>query len=177
MKKGFTLLELLIVIAIIAILAVVVFVALDPLTRFRDARNAQRWSDVTAILDAIKLQQVDNGGSYFGALADSGIVAGTEYAILNADVTTGVTSCDDCAAVAATTDCLAFEEGTDDPIVMGYLPDSPMAPTSSDTSGIAWADHADDLTGYYMIKNTNGTVTVGSCEPDDAANNTITVSR
>lgn len=40
MNKGFTLIEILVVIAIIAILATVVFVALDPVTRFADARNA-----------------------------------------------------------------------------------------------------------------------------------------
>ncbi len=61
-KKGFTLLELLIVIAIIATIAVVVFVALDPLTRFVDARNIQRWQDIGSIADSIRLYQVDNNG-------------------------------------------------------------------------------------------------------------------
>ena len=66
--KGFTLIELLIVIAIIAIIAAVVFVALDPLTRFQDARDASRWSDTAALLSAIKVDQVDNGGSYLTAV-------------------------------------------------------------------------------------------------------------
>ena len=61
-NKGFTLIELLIVIAIIAILAAVVFVSLDPLTRFQDARDARRWTDVDAVLSAMKLDQVDQGG-------------------------------------------------------------------------------------------------------------------
>ncbi len=62
MKKGFTLIELLIVIAIIAVLAAVVFVALNPLQRFKETRNVQRWSDVDAIAGAIRLYQ--NAGSY-----------------------------------------------------------------------------------------------------------------
>ena len=41
-RRGFTLIELLVVIAIISILAVVVFVALDPVTRFQDARDSRR---------------------------------------------------------------------------------------------------------------------------------------
>lgn len=61
--KGFTLIELLVVIAIIAILAVVVFVALDPATRFADARNSRRWNDVNNLLTAVHECIVDNDGS------------------------------------------------------------------------------------------------------------------
>ncbi len=61
-KKGFTLIELLVVIAIIAILTTVVFVALDPVTRFADARNSRRFSDVNNILTAIHEYVVDNKG-------------------------------------------------------------------------------------------------------------------
>lgn len=62
-QKGFTLIELLVVIAIIAILATVVIVALDPITRFADARNSRRWSDVDSILTAIHEYIVDNDGT------------------------------------------------------------------------------------------------------------------
>lgn len=61
-KKGFTLIELLIVIAVIAIIATVVFVALNPLERFRDSRNSQRWQDIESIVDAVRLYQIDNDG-------------------------------------------------------------------------------------------------------------------
>ncbi len=70
-NKGFTLIELLVVIAIIAILAVVVFVALDPVTRFADARNSRRWADTNNILTAVHECIVDNDGS----LGDCGLTA------------------------------------------------------------------------------------------------------
>ncbi len=70
-RSGFTLIELLVVIAIIAILAVVVFVALDPVTRFADARNSRRWADVNNILTAVHECIVDNDGS----LSDCGLTA------------------------------------------------------------------------------------------------------
>lgn len=62
-NSGFTLVELLVVIVIIAILAVAVFVALDPVTRFGDARNSRRWNDVNSILTATHEYIVDNDGS------------------------------------------------------------------------------------------------------------------
>lgn len=60
---GFTLIELLVVIVIISTLATVVFVALDPITRFADARNSRRWNDVNSILTAVHEYIVDNDGS------------------------------------------------------------------------------------------------------------------
>jgi prepilin-type N-terminal cleavage/methylation domain-containing protein len=62
-RQGFTLIELLVVISIIAILATVVFVALDPVTRFADARNSRRWNDVNSLLTAVHSCIVDNDGS------------------------------------------------------------------------------------------------------------------
>jgi prepilin-type N-terminal cleavage/methylation domain-containing protein len=62
LQRGFTLIEILVVIAIIALLAAVVFVALDPVTRFGDARNSRRWNDVNSILTATHEYIVDNDG-------------------------------------------------------------------------------------------------------------------
>ncbi len=67
-RKGFTLIEILVVVAIIAILATVVFVALDPVKRFADARNSRRWSDVNNILTAVHQSIVDNNGVLPGTL-------------------------------------------------------------------------------------------------------------
>lgn len=63
-EKGFTLIEILIVIAIIGILALVVFVALNPAGRFADARNSNRVQNVEAIGKAILQYNVDNNGSW-----------------------------------------------------------------------------------------------------------------
>ena len=63
LQSGFTLIEILVVIAIISLLAAVVFVALDPVTRFGDARNSRRWNDVNSILTATHEYIVDNDGA------------------------------------------------------------------------------------------------------------------
>jgi prepilin-type N-terminal cleavage/methylation domain-containing protein len=59
-QKGFTLLEMLLVIAIIAILAAIVIVAINPVRQLAQARNAQRASDLNAIHKAIQQYYVDN---------------------------------------------------------------------------------------------------------------------
>ncbi len=62
--SGFTLIEILLVIGIIAVLATVVIVALDPVTRFEDARNSRRLSDIQNIQNAIQQYAVDNKGVF-----------------------------------------------------------------------------------------------------------------
>jgi prepilin-type N-terminal cleavage/methylation domain-containing protein len=63
-QKGFTVIELLVVMGIIAILASIVLIALNPSRHFAQARNTQRTSNVTAILDAISQNAVDNRGIF-----------------------------------------------------------------------------------------------------------------
>ena len=53
-NKGFTLIEILIVVAIISILSGIVFYALDPGARFEDSRNTRRKADSEAIIGALK---------------------------------------------------------------------------------------------------------------------------
>ena len=51
--KGFTLIEILIVIGIIAILSSIVIIAVNPARQFAQARDTKRQSDVNAILNAV----------------------------------------------------------------------------------------------------------------------------
>ncbi len=63
-KKGFTLIEMLIVLAIIAMLVSIVIVAINPGRHFAQARNTQRWTGVNAILNAVHQNIIDNKGNF-----------------------------------------------------------------------------------------------------------------
>jgi prepilin-type N-terminal cleavage/methylation domain-containing protein len=162
-KKAFTLIELLIVIALIAIIAAVAFTALDPLTRFRDARDSARWSDVAAILSAIKIDQVDNGGTYLGTIATT--TAGQVYMIStlnagcddnNGGAAPAVSSwgCDN--QVNSDTNCVDLS-----PLVTeGYLGSVPISPTGSTTWSTA-------LSGYTLIRSSTGILGIQACESEN----------
>jgi type IV pilus assembly protein PilA len=69
-NKGFTLLEILLVIAAIGILAAIVLIAINPNRQLAQARNAIRQTDINTIQKAIDQQALDNppGGVYLSAI-------------------------------------------------------------------------------------------------------------
>lgn len=158
-QKGFTLIELLIVIAIVAVLAAIVFVALDPATRFQDARDARRFSDVAEVLHAIKIDQVDNGGSYISAV--SSLTNGEVYMIGTATSGCNAT-CD--ASVTSGTHCVDLSGLATE----GYLGGIPVSPNGTGT----WTA---GLTGYTLTKSSTGTLTVQACESENTSS--ISLSR
>lgn len=69
--KGFSLIEILVVVALIVILATITIVAINPAKNFRDTRNAQRSADIMQILNAVTQYTSEQGH----ALADLGTIA------------------------------------------------------------------------------------------------------
>ena len=170
--QGFTLIELLVVIAIIGILVAIIFVALDPATRFGQARDAVRQNDVQEILSAVKLYQVDNGGDHLTSIG--ALTAGSVYMAVNGALM--VTGCDDNNA-ACTTGVTADASCVDIAglVTGGYLDDMPVSPAGE----VTWDDGSgatDEGSGYTISVDANGLVTVRGCE-DEQTTNEIQASR
>lgn len=133
-NKGFTLIEILLVIAIMAILAAIVIIAINPAKQLGEAQNAQRRSDVRTILDAVIQYSIDNDGTL-----PPGIPVGSTCADDGEDVCQMDTVCG-----GVSLDLLLSERK--------YLTDLPNDPTGSDES----------ITGYSIMKNSYGRVGVCS---------------
>lgn len=150
-KTGFTLIELLVVIAIISLLSVVVFVALDPVKRFADARNATRYSDINSVLTAIHEYIVDNKGAL-----PTGLTTNMAEAQLGTCTTGGATLC-----TGATASCVNLST----PLVKSLksMPIDKGTGASSST------------TGYSVTVDANNIVTIKACMAENGE--TIQVSR
>lgn len=76
-EKGFTLVEVLLVIVIIAILAAIVVVAINPGRQVSQANNTQRSSDAKAALDSIHQYAIDNRGALPAGITSTATVIGS----------------------------------------------------------------------------------------------------
>ena len=137
-KRGFTLIEVLIVIGIIAILAAIVLVAVNPGKNFREAANTQRTANVASLINAISQYTVDNKGVMPPGLTSD--FASKELG----NVTGGMTDFDDfCAALV--------------PEFIGALPADPSVPDQTITEAECATN---DKTLGYEIAVSNGHVTI-----------------
>lgn len=154
-QSGFTLIELLLVIAIIGILAAIIFVAVDPGKRIKQARNAERWAEVNAILNAILNYAADNKGNLPTGI-DS--IAGS-YQILGTGGLGGCTTA--CGSYTDVDDCLDLS---------GTLVDQYIVSIPQDSG----TGNAGD-TRYAVNKSANNRVTVVSCDAE--LGETVSVTR
>ncbi|MEI7424772.1 MAG: type II secretion system protein, partial [Candidatus Staskawiczbacteria bacterium] len=150
-QKGFTLLEILLVIALIAILAGIVIVAINPAKQLADGRNTQRRSDVNAVIDAIYQYSIKNNGDIPGvdAVTATSQVIGTSAT--GCDTAASIT----CAGATTVAACLNLTSS----LAPDYIVSIPKDPSTG----------SDAKTFYYINKNANGRVTVGSCSAENSA--------
>jgi type IV pilus assembly protein PilA len=147
-NKGFTLVELLIVIGIIAILAGIVIVALNPARQFSQARNTQRWSNVNTLLNAVSQRYADNRGIW-------------------------PTSAD-CAAIPTATTTIATGSGNYDIydcIVPTYVSSLPVDPSNG-----SFTDSNNYNANYQIVRSVaTGRITIVA--PSAELNEAISVTR
>ena len=137
-----------IVVAIIAVLATLAIVALNPVRRYQESRNAKRWNDADAIAAAVQQYVIDNDG-------DLPVGINTVANQIGTCATGGDTLC-----VGADTACLNL--GAD---LTSYLKSMPIDPLVG----------TNPTTGYSIVKDANNFITVKSCQPEGGAS--ISVSR
>jgi prepilin-type N-terminal cleavage/methylation domain-containing protein len=147
-QKGFTLIEVLLVIAIIAILAAIVIIAVNPARQIAQSNNAQRRSNVNAILNAVGQYAVDNRGALPTYIP-------TYPASTTQVCQTGATPTTTCADLSVLTNNQL------------YLSSMPSDPTSNTTI----------LSGYIIYKSTSTNPRVTVIAPYAENSETISVTR
>lgn len=155
--KGFTMIELIIVIAVIAILAGAVFVAMDPARRLHEARNARRQTDISTVLDAVVKYQADNQGTHYSTVA---AVTTGKYVLIGTTAnddglctqeSTAADACANTATSSGTADCVDLSA-----IGTSYLGRAPYDPKTGSAAN----------TRYYLLRDSNNAITVGVCDEE-----------
>jgi prepilin-type N-terminal cleavage/methylation domain-containing protein len=149
LKRGFTLLEILLVVAAIGILAGIVILAINPGKQLGDTRNAQRKADVNTLLNATYQYTIDNG------VAPATIASSTCATVATNEIcATGAASCTGLIDLSALTNS------------QKYIVSMPTDPSGATTT---------NGTGYRIAKNGNNRITV--CAPGAESGATVSVTR
>jgi prepilin-type N-terminal cleavage/methylation domain-containing protein len=181
-RKGFTLIELLIVIAIIGFLAAAILVAVDPVRRIQESRDARRQEEVYSILNAILNKQVDDRATFDGddtsvtpapiiTHATDAQVIVRSHASIDCDAGSAASrpGCEKALNLSGNSTCVADLSDTSTPAIsiapeyISELPIDPrdplggnnvtICPTGSSGCGtIGDIPLGDQNTGYYVLR-------------------------
>lgn len=174
--SGFTLIEILVVVGLIAILAAITIVAINPAKNFEQTRDAQRSSDVTAILNAITQFTSEEGNTIESFLVATGfpdidtdgdradeMVCGTT----EIGIATGIQASPADEDTSGTADVNEYID-IDTVLVDEYIVAIPQDPSQA----VSYTNLVDS--GYTMCVTTGGRVRI-TATPERATS--ITVSR
>ena len=155
-QTGFTFIEIVGAFAIIMVLASIAFIALNPKQHFQRGRDTQRISDITAMMEAIKLYSVDHGGAHIPEVAgmpDSTIMMiGQDTSLcdsLNAFCDSPVASGNACVDLSSL-------------VGNGYLSDIKISPEGK----AVWSS---GKTGYTLEKSVSRVMTIRACESESSS--------
>jgi prepilin-type N-terminal cleavage/methylation domain-containing protein len=189
-RSGFTLIELLIVIAIIGFLAAAVLVAVDPVRRIQESRDARRSEEANALLNAVLNYQVDERMVYKGE---------TDAPILPQTVDSNGRPSQVQVIVRSSTgigcESAGTRPGCDMPMNIGtgsaktcvanlsavapkYIAELPLDPRGLDKDVCPTGDLTctsngdvrlgDKNTGYYIARTADDRLEIGACKPERA---------
>lgn len=135
-SRGFTLIEILVVIGLIAILAAIVLIAINPARQFAQGRDSQRDSNLNTVLNAIGQRMADNKGIFAGAFT----ISGTTYTCPT-------------LATGATTSIYTSGGGSGDLscLTPTYVPALPLDPAAGSGSYTGYAYYVDASTGRVKL--------------------------
>lgn len=149
MRKGVTLVELILAMGLFALLVTTAFVALNPGGQLAATRNTQRTLHLQALMNAIRQNMADTSGGAFSCTA---------------------------GAIPATSTRLAVGAGNYDIapcLIPAYLPTMPFDPA---TTSARYVSNADYDTGYFISRNaSSGQITLSA--PAAELKKTITIVR
>jgi prepilin-type N-terminal cleavage/methylation domain-containing protein len=136
-RRGFTLLEMLIVMALIAILAGIVIASLNPARQFAQARDSTRRAHITSIMNAISANIAENEGVFTCSEGDLPAQNAAET-MSSVDGDYDIAGC----------------------LVPSYISSMPFDPSDDDAY---WSDETEYNTGYTIEQDSEGIITI--CAP------------
>lgn len=146
-RRGFTIIEVLIVIVVVVALAAAILTVVDPARRIGNANDSRRKNDLAQIARAIELYTADYGTAP-SQLASSTIGVGNKYVLCARQSNI---SCN-----GETRTCVLLNQ---EPFIGTYLATLPIDPSKTRGSD----------TGYYVTRRQNNVMAFGACSTYDTA--------